>query len=257
MDFAVEYIWYFIFYSFLGWAVEVSFQTVKKKAFINRGFLNGPWCPVYGFGMTLIIMLLSPVKGNIFFLFTGAFLLTTLLEYITGLVLEKIFNKKWWDYSEEPFNIKGYISLFFSIRWGIGVVLVMNLIHPPLEFFVSYLNNFLGNLLCISVILSLTVDFIVTTTGILKIQKDFIALDDIAEKLEEYSDEIGINIYKKVSRAMTARETIKEKFEEPGEKLSVLIEKYELIREKRSYIQKRLENAYPELKKNIKRRIPR
>ena len=80
-------------------------------------------------------------------------------------------------------------------------------------------------------------------------------MDDIAEKLEEYSVDIGINIYKKVSQAMAARETIKEKLEEPVEKLSVLIEKYEVIREKRSYIQKRLENAYPELKKNIRRRV--
>jgi uncharacterized membrane protein len=255
MHITVEYIWYFIFYSFIGWVVEVSFQTIKKKVFINRGFLNGPWCPVYGFGMALIIILLSPIKKNIFFLFMGAFILTTILEYITGFVLEKIFSKKWWDYSKEPLNIKGYISLYFSLRWGIGVVLVMNLIHPLLEFFVFYLNNFLGNLLLLSIIISLAADFIVTATSLLKIQKNFIALDDITEKLEEYADEIGFNIYKKVSQAINARETIREKLEEPIEKLNVLIEKYENIREKRSYIQKRLENAYPELKKNIKRRV--
>jgi uncharacterized membrane protein len=249
MNFTIEYFWYFIFYSILGWSVEVSFQTVKKKKFVNRGFLNGPWCPVYGFGMALIIMLLSPFKNNIFFLFTSAFVITSILEYFTAAVLKKIFNKKWWDYSKEPFNIKGYISLFFSLRWGFGVVLVMNLIHPPLVFIIGNLNNLFGNIILFVLIFSLVADFIVTVNEILKIQKDFIALDAINDKLEEYAEEIGIQIYKKVSQAMFTRETIKEKLEKPIEKLSPLIERYESLREKRSYIQKRLEKAYPELKK--------
>jgi len=251
MNFTIEYFWYFIFYSILGWAVEVSFQTVKKKTFVNRGFLNGPWCPVYGFGMALIIMLLSPFKNNIFFLFASAFVITSILEYFTAAVLEKIFNKKWWDYSKEPFNIKGYISLFFSIRWGFGVVLVMNLIHPLFVFLMSYLNNTFGHIILFLLLSSLIADFIVTVTEILKIKKDFIALEDISERLEEYAEEIGIKIYKKVSQAMIARETIREKLEEPIEKLNPLIEKYETLREKRSYIQKRIEDAYPNLKKRF------
>ena len=89
----LAYLWFFIIYSFMGWCVEIAFHTIISGELVNRGFLNGPVCPIYGFGMIMIIFFLSPLANNLILLFVGSFLLTSTLEFFTGFVLEKIFNK--------------------------------------------------------------------------------------------------------------------------------------------------------------------
>lgn len=245
--------WFFIIYSFLGWVVEVSYQTVQLKKFINRGFLNGPWCPVYGFGMLSVLLFLYDFHDNIPMLFIGAFFLTSILEFITGWALEKIFHKKWWDYSDQPFNIKGYVALFFSLRWGLGVVFIIKIIHPLQLFLTGFLDNFLGHIFLALILLSFAIDFFVTVYEMLNIQKNFLALDDIADKIEHYSDEMGLNIFQKVSQAIEAREDIKVYLENHTLALSSHIKRYEALRSGRSYIQRRLESSYPALIKRLKR----
>ena len=101
--------WYFFIYAFLGWCTEVSFFAVKTGKFVNRGFLNGPVCPVYGFGLVIIIMALTPLKDNLLLLFVGSVVITSSLEFLTGWALEKIFHTRWWDYTNNKFNLHGYI----------------------------------------------------------------------------------------------------------------------------------------------------
>lgn len=253
MNNPVELLWFFFIYSFLGWVVEVSYQTYKLKTFINRGFLNGPLCPVYGFGMLAILVFLYDFHDNILLLFIGGFFLTSLLEFFTGWILERIFNKKWWDYSDMPFNIKGYVSLLFSLAWGLGVVLVIKLIHPPLLFMVSFFNNFIGDLILILIFIAFTADFIVTSYEMLNIQRNFLALDDIADRLEHYSDEMGLNIFHKLSSAIEAREEIIHYLEDHSLALSPVIKRYESIRKTRSCIQKRIERSYPSLMRRLRK----
>ena len=107
----------FFTYGFLGWCSEVAFATLKTGGFVNRGFLNGPICPIYGFGMLIVVVCLTPLNDSWPLLFLGSMALTTALEFFTGWVLEKLFQTKWWDYSERKFNVKGYICLEFSILW--------------------------------------------------------------------------------------------------------------------------------------------
>lgn len=113
--------WIFIIYAFVGWCCEVAFAAVKLGAFVNRGFLTGPVCPIYGFGMLIVATLLTPLAGNWLLLFLGAAILTSLLELVTGFVLEKFFHQKWWDYSGIRGNIGGYICPQFSLLWGGGL----------------------------------------------------------------------------------------------------------------------------------------
>lgn len=114
-----NYLWYFVIFSFLGWCMEVAYHTVCCGDFSNRGFLNGPVCPIYGVGAVSVIACLRPVEDSMVLLFIFATVITSVLEFITGYVLEKIFHTKWWDYSNTPFNIMGYICLKFSLCWGI------------------------------------------------------------------------------------------------------------------------------------------
>ena len=92
-----EVLWIFIIYAFIGWCVEVSYAALDRGIFVNRGFLNGPYCPVYGIGVLIVIIVLTPLKNNLLLLYFGSLLLTTILEFLTGLILEKVFHNKWWD----------------------------------------------------------------------------------------------------------------------------------------------------------------
>ena len=125
-----QMIWIVLVYSFLGWCCEVAFAAVRRGIFVNRGFLNGPVCPIYGFGVLIVLLVLEPVKDNLALLFFGSMVLTSALEFFIGFIMEQFFHDKWWDYSENPFNIKGYICLEFSLVWGAACVLVVDVIHP-------------------------------------------------------------------------------------------------------------------------------
>ena len=98
------FLWLMI-YSIIGWVYESTICSIGHRKLINRGFLNGPYCPIYGCGVVIVVAILTPLKENLLILFAGSFLLTSVLEYITGYILEKVFHNKWWDYSDKPFKI--------------------------------------------------------------------------------------------------------------------------------------------------------
>ena len=111
----IEWILYFFIYSFLGWVCECIYCGVPAKKFINRGFLAGPYCPIYGCGALAVIYTLTPFSDNVVILFGMGVIVTSALEYITSYMMEKLFHTKWWDYSKHPFNIHGRICLKNSV----------------------------------------------------------------------------------------------------------------------------------------------
>lgn len=258
----IKYLWFFIIYAFLGWCVEVAYHVVTSGKFINRGFLNGPVCPIYGFGMIILIYLLSPLVDNFILLFLGSFLLTSILEYITGFILERVFHDKWWDYTEVPFNIKGYICLSFSIAWGLGGVFILNIIHPPIYKFVAVFNNKIGNIILPSLLILFTVDFIITVLGIMNIKKRILLLNNIAYELRLCSDDIGENIYKGMTIAIKTKDIVNHKLEDSKSGLKTNIDekkkyiaklkiKYETILKEKNFVHRRLEKAFPNLEKKL------
>ena len=107
----LTYLWCFFAFSFLGWCAEVVFAALRERRFVNRGFLNGPFCPIYGFGVVLMDFLLRPFGGNLAVLLVGSMLVGSGLEWVVGFLLEKVFHQKWWDYSDQPHNLNGYVCL--------------------------------------------------------------------------------------------------------------------------------------------------
>ncbi len=105
---------YFFIYSFLGWCMEIAYAALKKKHFYNRGVLNGPLCPVYGIGMILILTFFSSLRESLVFLAIGSAVIATILEFFTGALMEKLFKKRWWDYSDYKYNLGGYVCIPFS-----------------------------------------------------------------------------------------------------------------------------------------------
>lgn len=183
---------YFLVYSFLGWCCEVIYCTLNSGTFVNRGFLNGPWCPIYGFGMVGILVLLRPVFHRGWLLFLGATLITSTIELVGGWLLFKLFHARWWDYSKKPFNLGGYICAEFCIIWGLATLGVIKFIHPVVSLLVNWLiPDFLRWPLVLLFCLVMAVDTgtsVATAIGLNHRLKD---LDELNRSLRRYSDTLS------------------------------------------------------------------
>ncbi len=122
----------FIIYSIFGWIIEIITEYIHNKRLINRGFLIGPYCPIYGYGSVLMILLLDKYLDDPIALFVMAVVICSLLEYFTSYIMEKLFNARWWDYSNNKFNINGRICLETMIPFGVCGVILMYFINPPI-----------------------------------------------------------------------------------------------------------------------------
>lgn len=132
---------YFTFFSFLGWTSEVIYTYFTHHHFVNRGFLTGPFCTIYGFGFILIFLSLNKFKKNYFIFFILSIIIASLLELLTGFALDKLFNIRYWNYSSYPLNINGYICLSFSLLWGVFSLFISKFLIPLTRFSVSLIPS--------------------------------------------------------------------------------------------------------------------
>ncbi len=186
---------YFFIYAFLGWIAEVIYSTLKTGKFVNRGFLNGPACPIYGTGMALCVLLLNPLADYWWLLFLAGGAMASLLELITGFVLEKIFKTKWWDYSKEHFNLKGYICLKFSIIWGLGVLLIFNTLVPVTDSLIGAVPFYWWGAAALAFLwLIIIVDFIDSLIKMKRLKENICEVGKITALMKAQSDFIGENV---------------------------------------------------------------
>ena len=148
----------FIIYSFVGWIMEVVWNVFTDKKLVNRGFLIGPYCPIYGVGCLLLILLLGSFKEQPVLLFFMSILVCSILEYSTSYIMEKLFKARWWDYSEYKLNLNGRICAATMIPFGILGVLVVYFINPFISNFVPF-NNILFYIILSVFILDFGVSF--------------------------------------------------------------------------------------------------
>ncbi len=211
-------LWTFFAYAFLGWCTEVSFAALTSGRFVNRGFLNGPVCPIYGVGVVIVLFFLDPLRKNTFLLFVGSVLLTSLLEWLTGFVLEKIFHQRWWDYSNEPFNLGGYICLRFSIAWGLACLIVVDIIHPSILWLIRLIPHTLGIVLLAVFSAAMLVDLAATVRTITRMNRQLTQLDELAGRIKAMSNELGENLAERVidaaERGNDLREDLQENLED-------------------------------------------
>ena len=132
---------FFYIYCVCGWIFESAYVSIRNRRFVNRGFMTGPWIPLYGSGAVLILFVTLPVKGNYMLMFLLGAAAATVLEYFTGVVMERLFGVRYWDYSDQRFNFQGQICLSSTIVWGIMTVLMTEYIHPPVERLVMLVNE--------------------------------------------------------------------------------------------------------------------
>lgn len=251
------FVLYFFIYGFVGWCTEVAYATVKQKKFVNRGFLNGPICPVYGVGIGMVVILLEPMNGTIVSLYVVSTALVTTIEGVTGYLMDKLFHHKWWDYSNQPLNIGGYVCLLFSLAWGVACVLIVRVIHPFIYQVVVMIPVTVGIVLATVFGIALLADLYVTTAEILKLNKKLDTMEKISAELRELSDMIGVNIHESVMETMEFSEETKKQLDsavsELREKLDTVAEEHkDHLEERIDRVEEKIEaKLYPEEEKAL------
>ena len=223
-----EIILLFFIYSFLGWCVEVAFVATTLGKVLNRGFLNGPVCPIYGCGMLLVLIVLHPVSDNIFLLFLGGMVICSAIELFGGWILDKLFHMRWWDYSYRPFNVGGYICLSFSIMWGLAVVFAVKLVHTPIMAVLQRIPDTLQFVFIILFGIILIIDMVVTLKHLIGIRKNLGQLEWIAEQLhgvgDQLKDVVGNSAIGVTEKAEQGKEKLEEATVQTREKIVIVME---------------------------------
>ena len=204
----------FFIYSFIGWVIEVIYYGITEGKFINRGFLAGPLCPVYGLGFYAAIWIFEPFKDNFMILFFGMAAACTIVELIAGFILYHAFHMRWWDYSDYKLNLGGYICLRFFIYWGIAASLGMYVLHPAVKWLIAHINYpiRLGILIFFTVIL--VADLVTTIVTIVGFKKKFAAMEKVVTGTRAVSDKIGSQIYGAVDTIVTVSEPTRNHYEQ-------------------------------------------
>ena len=233
----VKIIAYFIIYSIIGWLIESVYKSFLQKKWVNTGFLNGPICPIYGVGALMMHFFLDKYKMNAVLVFLFGFIILSIWEYIVGLILEKAFNTKYWDYSENKFNIQGRVCLFNSTVWGVLSLLFIYWWHP---FISEKIDMIPQNILIIAV--SILSAYIVgdTIQSVVKLK----TLDKRLEKLKELNETIKTKLSELNNIKITTPDYSKG-LEEIVEKLQ---EQQKVLKYKVSKQTTRLKKAFPTMK---------
>ena len=179
---------FFLIYSCLGWCLEVVYAAATTGQLVNRGFLNGPVCPIYGFGMILVLFFLTPLEDSLLLLYLGGVLLPSALELVGGWVLYKLYRTRWWDYSDRPFNIGGYICLEFSLLWGVGALLMVKAVHPAIAALVDIVPPLVGFILMCLLYAVYAADVVATGISASDLARELDALEKVADSMHAVSD---------------------------------------------------------------------
>ena len=178
----LQWAWFFMFYCIFGWCFESTYCSLKSMRLMNRGFCHGPWLPIYGAGGTLFLIFAWPYRANLIVTFLMGMLVGTGLELITGPLMYHIFHMKWWDYSQNPLNFRGYICLGASLGWGAMALFFVHFVHPRVaELTVNWTP--IGYIVVVTMLYTLFVeDLIFSVLGALDIRK---RLENLAANSEE------------------------------------------------------------------------
>ncbi len=194
---------YFIIYSFIGWCIEVVYHALRFGRVCNRGFLNGPVCPVYGFGVILVfgavslLALLFSDTGNVMsiplpILYLAGMILTTFTEFMGGFLLDKFFHARWWDYRNQKFNLGGYICLRFSLIWGVGIVLIVRYLHPILiRDSIALIPEKYGWWILLLMYLLYILDIVVSALTMIKLNEKLAELEELRRSMRVVSNTLS------------------------------------------------------------------
>lgn len=181
------YLFYnFFIYSFFGWIYESCLMSIKEKTIVNRGFFNGPFIPLYGAGATIVYMVFEPFKNNLFIVYFGGMILATVLEFITSIVMEKLFHAIWWDYSEYKFNFQGRIWIVASLFWGVLSIVMIEVLQPFVNNIILSIPIKEGKRAGYIILILFIADLILTVVATIDLDKKIADMQKLREDIYNY-----------------------------------------------------------------------
>lgn len=225
----------FLIYSFMGWSIEVVNSLISEKKFVNRGFMLGPYCPIYGYSAIIMVLYLDQYRDNVLTVFLLAVVVCSVVEYLVSYAMEKLFNARWWDYSNKKFNINGRVCLTNAFLFGILGVILVYFINPFLYKLISKMNTKVLMIISIILLVLFVIDFI-TSMGVTcklknsmkRIKKD--STEEMNKKVKEVIESKILN--RRIFKAFPSFKIniigikdIKEKIEEKIDKYENKIDK--------------------------------
>lgn len=228
---AVQWLFFFYFYCFFGWIFESAFVSVKSGHFVNRGFMRGPFLPIYGSGAIMMLVVSMPFQDNIFLTYIAGCIGATALELVTGVTMEALFKVRYWDYSDQKFNYKGHICLSSTVAWGFLTILMTEFLHKVVEKIVFAIPGTLVTVLTVVVSVFIVADFTLSFKAALDLRDILMGLEKAKEEMERIQKRLDVLI----AVANDERELRKlERENYAGELMDSLEEKFNRIREKLS-----------------------
>ena len=200
-----------IIFSFFGWVWETCYVSVKSGKFVNRGFINGPLCTIFGFGAVSVYMILRPFSDNLLYLYLGGVVVATALEYVTAVLMESIFHTSWWDYSDNKFNFQGRICLGASLGWGAFTVILFKVLHPFVESIVILYPVYVGEIGICVIGVGYVVDFAFSAAAAFRIHEK---LPVIEAAMEQAKGEMLVKMHEKIASVGFAKEATLESVKE-------------------------------------------
>ena len=243
----------FITYSILGWIIESTYCSIFEKKIINRGFLIGPYCPIYGSAAVVIILTLSSFKNNFIAIFFLSMILSGILEYITSYMLEKIFKLSLWDYSTYKFNINGRVCLRNLLMFGALAVLLIEFINPVVDVFYEIIPENVTMAIFFITLICFTADIILTSIAVFDIRKmanKTLDLDELTNVRNEVTTNVRTDIESKAESLKFNLEDKSDRFIENLENKSDLVRKKleKLSKVRVNFTHIRFMKAFPKLK---------
>lgn len=250
----LDYIFYFFFYSFIGWFFESCYCSIRPKKWVNRGFLRGPICPIYGTGGLVMMICLLPLRHitenlylNELLIFIAGAILCDIVEFMTSYIMEKLFNARWWDYSNKKFNIQGRICLTHTFYWGTCSCLFVFILEPIMNLYlvgqVSESSRDILTYIFLTVFAFDLLDTVIHALGIRDISSKFM-------KLSEEISEFAIQVYSTIGgKSENESEAMKKELNEKFDELRSNYDKFKSdLKDIKSKSKKRLFKAFPLLK---------
>ena len=181
----INYLWEFIVFSFLGWCVEEVYYLITERKFANCGFLTSPFSPMYGFASILIDLVFSRLSDYPLIVLFGSILLLGILKFLIGLIMDKCFRFKMWDYSKLPLNIKGYVCIPLTVLWGFAALVLVEFAIPIMSIFILLIPSWLSYAITLGIIAIMAIDSCLTIITIGKLMKNLKAMKSVSNLLEE------------------------------------------------------------------------
>lgn len=244
MNEILKIITYFYIYSFIGWVLESIYKTIYEKKIVNSGFLYGPFCPIYGFGALIMYYILSGYNNNPVHVFIIGFVVLSVWEYIVAWALEKLLHTKYWDYSNNKFNLNGRVCLLNSFFWGVLGLVFIYIVHPFIQNQIANINHLTLIIISLIISLGLIIDIILSTKKI----------NDIKKKIEDIK-----KIGEEIKLRLAELKTLKNSKLERKEAIQVLVNDLKTqeanIKEKLIKQTKRIRKAFPTMQSEIIKQI--